>query len=534
MEETLTIAYFLDGDLQAPLMLASLLTATKSDDRIRCIVFFSKQVSQEYVKAAMLIDHVSCMYLPDEYDVILRKLDSPACGPYAMARVFLPYLLKANWCMYLDVDTIVNPNRSFVDYVFGVFNREESKPPEEQKLTYGCLDPAVFFRKDNEYCSTHEYVNSGVLLFNLSEMRKTHFPEKAISTFLKPPYKLKFHDQDIISYLSRGRLGYIPFTMNCMFPAKTMPRKYFELCATYSKTEEFIYRDKVGSDWFNEVNVFHLSGSSKPYYCFNEIGHFVYDKYARKEVDELLDKVGFRNKRLYVSVYVGGDSATRAVASIRSLMSGIRTSYTVSYCISVASSNEGVNKAVFREFGDRATIKMMKGMSEEDVFSNDLKDVLSYKSDFWITVDDSVYLYTDLPVESVVYAMSPFTTVGSAYLGEFDKIKYPTVKLYKPRDKYTAGIPFENGLKDDEGNTAGFLIQGFSPVLWRINDRFEKLDHPWHMILPNNCLQLLSGKKKSYPFFKDIVVVSKDPVGDLFSGKQMVERQPNQCFSSVM
>ena len=69
-------------------------------------------------------------------------------------------------------------------------------------------------RKDLEIADGEHYINSGLLVMNLKELRERHFYEEALALAHEHPEKIYFHDQDILNALCRGKILYLPYRWN--------------------------------------------------------------------------------------------------------------------------------------------------------------------------------------------------------------------------------------------------------------------------------------------------------------------------------
>jgi lipopolysaccharide biosynthesis glycosyltransferase len=69
-------------------------------------------------------------------------------------------------------------------------------------------------RKDLEIADGEHYINAGLLLMNLKELRERHFYEEALALAHEHPEKIYLHDQDIVNYLCRGQIVYLPYRWN--------------------------------------------------------------------------------------------------------------------------------------------------------------------------------------------------------------------------------------------------------------------------------------------------------------------------------
>lgn len=126
-------------------------------------------------------------------------------------RLLLPDLLPddVDRILYLDADIIVNQNlRSFYESDF------------KGKLILGCRDLALK-NLTTEQClekrsgklrslfEEHRYINSGVLLFCMEELRKKYHFQDYLNLAEELDYQIFSPDQDLINYLHRDEIGYV-------------------------------------------------------------------------------------------------------------------------------------------------------------------------------------------------------------------------------------------------------------------------------------------------------------------------------------
>ena len=126
-------------------------------------------------------------------------------------RLLLPDLLPddVDRILYLDADIIVNQNlRSFYESDF------------KGKLILGCRDLALK-NLTTEQClenrseklrtlfEEQRYINSGVLLFCMEELRKNYHFQDYLNLAEELDYRIFSPDQDLINYLHRDEIGYV-------------------------------------------------------------------------------------------------------------------------------------------------------------------------------------------------------------------------------------------------------------------------------------------------------------------------------------
>lgn len=114
--------------------------------------------------------------------------------------------------LYLDVDTICNKSLSLIYNVdMGNFQIAACEDygfvlrPDIRKKVY-----------DNLNFDDHApYYNSGVILFNLKEIRAHHRTRDFFEFMEKNEKKILFHDQDVINYIFHGKILSLSIAANC-------------------------------------------------------------------------------------------------------------------------------------------------------------------------------------------------------------------------------------------------------------------------------------------------------------------------------
>lgn len=131
------------------------------------------------------------------HSIAARKLDSST-----FVKIFLPEILKEyNYCLYLDGDVLCG----------GKLNELIESRPE---FIGGVEDEpnfvAHYSKHIHENLGCKKYINCGVLLMNLENLRKDKLSEKVLE-FTPQKYGLKndrtfFHEQDLINFFYKDRI----------------------------------------------------------------------------------------------------------------------------------------------------------------------------------------------------------------------------------------------------------------------------------------------------------------------------------------
>mgnify|MGYP002624996023 CR=1 FL=1 len=146
------------------------------------------------------------------YDVLtcLNKIKEhiPSMGGSfaTYSRLFIADLLSQTIekCLYIDSDTLILGDLAsvFLD--------------TNQSLMYMSYDLVPIFHKSNiGFSKADSYFNAGICLFNLDEWRKSD-ASSLILNLLKEKISYRFHDQDILNILFKGRIEVLDLRFNVM------------------------------------------------------------------------------------------------------------------------------------------------------------------------------------------------------------------------------------------------------------------------------------------------------------------------------
>ena len=149
-----------------------------------------KNIAEEYKRECIIFD-LPNIELPNE--VITRRWPKSA-----FTRLFAAKILPSNIdkVLYLDCDTIIKESLSELFFYDSdkIFLGVKDCVSKGYKKNIGLLDDSI-------------YVNAGVLLINLKELRKINVYDE-INTFLKKYKKLiNYADQDILNGVFKDKIG---------------------------------------------------------------------------------------------------------------------------------------------------------------------------------------------------------------------------------------------------------------------------------------------------------------------------------------
>lgn len=166
-------------------------------------------------------------------------------------RLLLPQLLNEEKCLYLDSDTVICKD---LQILFNV--------KMDENYVAGVKAPVYVLGDNENYCrrisltNMQQYINAGVLLMNLEQMRKDNVVKKFLDLLpLYPPSQ----DQDIINCACYGKITFLPFEFNVM-------TKY--AAWKISDYENIFSSEELKRAW-NDPHIIHYADRIKPWNNFN-------------------------------------------------------------------------------------------------------------------------------------------------------------------------------------------------------------------------------------------------------------------------
>ncbi len=207
---------------------------SRKNEVVKSLDEFDKNLKIEFINVGNKFETV-CL----RYDFISRP---------TYFRLALSQLLKEEKCIYLDADTIVCEDL-----------RTLYETDLTDKYIAGIKAPYFHIRKDRErYCeqaqlpSMEQYINAGVLLLNLREMRKYDLANKFME-YLK--YDMECQDQDIINSCCYGKIVLLPFRYNVMTKYANWEMKDYQ----------GVFSDNELIDSWNNPCIIHYADRTKPW-----------------------------------------------------------------------------------------------------------------------------------------------------------------------------------------------------------------------------------------------------------------------------
>ena len=216
----------------AMVSICSLLENNKELDAIN-IYFICNSISETSKNKLQQIIHGFNRKLifidKDEIDIsFIKQSEFSRSGYY---RLFASDVIKEDRVLYIDCDTVI------LDSLKDLWETDI-----DGYILAGVRDTVEDFNagavglRDNS-----EYINSGMMLYNLKKMREIHFTEQVIDCFHLYNGYVPHHDQGVVNYIARGKILYLPVRYNLMsqyllFTPEQL-KKLFHIRKLYSDEE---------------------------------------------------------------------------------------------------------------------------------------------------------------------------------------------------------------------------------------------------------------------------------------------------------
>ncbi len=216
------------------------------------VYLISKDLTQEDVEGIK-----SNLYDKEKFNFVFITVDkefmrgAPVSKKYPDTiyyRLFAGELLPkdVDRVLYLDTDLIV------IKDISNLYNSDFNG-----KIFLGATHTGSFLRKFNEIKNNASkgapYINTGVLLINLQELRKVHDGEKIYGYIRDNYYSLALPDQDILQGLYGDKIGLFD----------TYKYNLADRLITFYNLR---HKDKIDEEWVeNNCHIVHYFGKNKPW-----------------------------------------------------------------------------------------------------------------------------------------------------------------------------------------------------------------------------------------------------------------------------
>ncbi|MGE5209471.1 MAG: glycosyltransferase family 8 protein [Alphaproteobacteria bacterium] len=159
--------------------------------------------------------HARLEFVTSDASIFDKATLGPGESRMAYCRLLLPQLLDVPRLIYLDCDVLVFRDLTWL-YDLKLSNgKTVAAVPDSETL---CLaEDSVALAKATQIPPGDVYFNSGVMLMNLTELRRNNFFESAVEFLNAWSGKYQFHDQSAINFLLQGRIQ--PLTREWNWPA---------------------------------------------------------------------------------------------------------------------------------------------------------------------------------------------------------------------------------------------------------------------------------------------------------------------------
>lgn len=186
--------------------------------------------------------------LPDDFGKdfpILRHLTKEA-----YFRIFAPWYLPEE----LDKILYLDPDITIIGKIDELYNTDLNEKCFAG-ASHGIPVTQFFNRMRLRMCRNSQYINSGVLLMNLKQIREEHSREKILKYIDKHGDKLYFADQDVINGMYSKKIVYFSSLKY------NLDENFFKL---YNRTSP--KRDRIDFSWVRKnTSIIHYCGKNKPW-----------------------------------------------------------------------------------------------------------------------------------------------------------------------------------------------------------------------------------------------------------------------------
>ena len=262
-QKEIPIVFATDRNYLAPCYMA-LFSAVKNMSRDIKYIFFvllpdtiQKEELISFEKLSSQNDSIDirfCHISDDDLNVCLSGSELVNHITYTTYyRFLIPELLDSyEKCIYIDVDTVIKGSLEELyaidltgNYVAGVKNVFADTLPGSENYENRCLELGID--------SLETYVNAGVLLMNLNELRKDKIQEKWLACSREKEYL--YNDQDIINAVCYGKIKLIDYKYN-VFP---------DYCRDISMASALLNQDYLNAA--EHPIIIHYVSKEKPWIC---------------------------------------------------------------------------------------------------------------------------------------------------------------------------------------------------------------------------------------------------------------------------
>lgn len=292
-KEIIPIVYASDNNYMLPTIVSicSLIENKDIDTIYEITILHTSTINKRYIKNIKnIVNKAHCFVnfinMKDLFKNASSQIEHISVVTYY--RLLLPSLLKKyNKCIWLDGDTIICKDLS-----------ELYNISLEKYFLAGVLAP--YSAKDPEYCKTlgiahmKQYVNAGVILWNLKEMRENGLEDK----FLKlVTTDFKMMDQDILNKVCFDKIKLLPLRYNVM-------NKLYQIEEKELSLKKQLYTNLEYEEAFSSPVIIHFCDKIKPWNSSKGVFFDIWDEYKKtSEInnDNFIEKIKKYCSKLYLN-----------------------------------------------------------------------------------------------------------------------------------------------------------------------------------------------------------------------------------------
>ena len=199
----INVAYAFDNNYEyiTHVSMKSIMLSQNANTFIKFYLLVSNlTLPQKYIINKIKYEHKNCEINFFDMGLLFKNFSLPLSiwSTAIYYRIILQYLLPdEKKILYLDTDTLIYKDLTKI-YNYGI----------DHKYYVGMLEKRgkKVFKQYN--INFNEYINSGVILCNLEELRKQNITNEYLKFFEKFKGNIRYPLNDGLNYVSKGKIGY--------------------------------------------------------------------------------------------------------------------------------------------------------------------------------------------------------------------------------------------------------------------------------------------------------------------------------------
>lgn len=192
-----------------------------SKDYIYKIIILHQGLSEENINNILFLEEerfsIKFVYMKEDLEAITDRVENRLRCDYFTLTIYFRLFISDMFpeydkCIYMDSDVVVPGD---ISELYNIDLRDN--------LIGACNDKSVIdvpelarYMEEAVGVNRYEYINSGVLLMNLKEMRKNNFCNKFLELLNKYHFDCIAPDQDYLNAMCNGRITYLDETWDVM------------------------------------------------------------------------------------------------------------------------------------------------------------------------------------------------------------------------------------------------------------------------------------------------------------------------------